>query len=140
MLQRAGNLYADWVQHPALEPFTRTKTIVLTTYRRDGTPVTTPVSIAFDGDRAFFRTWHTAGKAKRLRRDPSVEIAPCTLAGTRTGPAIHAHARLLTGAESRQAARALARRHPLLQRMLVPLAHRLLGYRTQHYELIPDVG
>lgn len=29
-------------------------TIVLTTYRRDGTPVETPVSIAFEGDRAFF--------------------------------------------------------------------------------------
>jgi uncharacterized protein len=32
------------------------KTILLTTYKRDGTPVSTPVSIAFDGDRAFWRT------------------------------------------------------------------------------------
>jgi hypothetical protein len=31
------------------------KTILLTTYKRDGTPVETPVSIAFEGDRAFFR-------------------------------------------------------------------------------------
>jgi hypothetical protein len=31
------------------------KTILLTTYRRDETAVGTPVSIAFDGDRAFFR-------------------------------------------------------------------------------------
>jgi hypothetical protein len=29
------------------------KTVLLTTYKRDGTPVGTPVSIAFDGDRAF---------------------------------------------------------------------------------------
>ena len=28
---------------------------LLTTYKRDGTPVGTPVSIAFEGDRAFFR-------------------------------------------------------------------------------------
>ena len=32
-----------------LESFKDTKTILLTTYKRDGTPVATPVSIAFDG-------------------------------------------------------------------------------------------
>jgi hypothetical protein len=35
-----------------------TKTIVLTTFKRDGTPIPTPVSIAFDGSRAFFRSYH----------------------------------------------------------------------------------
>ena len=39
-----------------LGPATEAKTILLTTYKRDGTPVGTPVSIAFDGDRAFFRS------------------------------------------------------------------------------------
>jgi len=123
----------------ALEPFRHTKTILLTTYRRDGTPIATPVSIAIDGDRAFFRTWDRAGKAKRLRRNPDVEIAPSTLGGKETGPATPrgypARARLLTGAETKQAKRALARRHPLLQGLLVPLTHRLLRYRTLHYEL-----
>jgi PPOX class probable F420-dependent enzyme len=51
------------------EPLRKAKTILLTTYKRDGTPVATPVSIAFDGDRAFFRTWHTAHKTKRLRKN-----------------------------------------------------------------------
>ena len=50
----------------AFDPLRQTKTIALTTFRRDGTSVTTPVSIAFDGERAFFRTWHNAWKAKRL--------------------------------------------------------------------------
>ena len=35
------------------------------------------------------------------------------------------------------AARALARRHRILQAILVPAAHRLMRYRTVHYELIP---
>jgi uncharacterized protein len=48
---------------PTLAPLRRTKTILLTTFRRDGTPVPTPVSIAFDGDRALIRTWETAHKA-----------------------------------------------------------------------------
>lgn len=43
-----------------LAPFVRQKTVLLTTYRRDGTPVGTPVHIAVDGDRAFFRTWDRA--------------------------------------------------------------------------------
>lgn len=113
------------------------KTILLTTYRADGAPVSTPVSIAFADGRAFFRTWHTAWKTKRLARDPRVQAAPCTLRGQPTGPAVDAHARLLRGEEARLAARALSRRHPFLHRHLVPAAHRLLRYRTMHYELTP---
>ena len=120
----------------SLEPLRQTKTIVLTSFKRDGTPVATPVSIAFDGDRAFFRSWHTAGKAKRLRRDPRVQVAPSTLSGTPTGAVIDARARCLTGADAQLAARALARRHRVLQRVLVPLAHRVMRYRTVHYELL----
>jgi uncharacterized protein len=123
----------------ALEPLRQTKTILLTTYKRDGTPVATPVSIAFDDDRAFFRTWHKAHKTKRLRNNPNVEAAPSTLKGEPTGPGINARARLLAGREAQVAARALARRHRLLQAVVVPLGHRLMRYRTMHYELCgPD--
>ena len=121
----------------AFDPLRQTKTIALTTFRRDGTSVTTPVSIAFDGERAFFRTWHKAWKAKRLANNPAVEIAPSSLGGRATGPAIRARARLLGGDEARLAARALARRHRVLQALLVPAAHRLMRYRTMHYELLP---
>jgi len=112
------------------------KTILLTSYRRDGFAVGTPVSIAFDGDRAFFRTWHEAWKSKRLARNPTVTVAPSTVRGKAIGPALSARARLLEGADARLAARALARRHPFLQRLLVPLTHRLMRYRTLHYELL----
>jgi hypothetical protein len=52
----------------ALVPLKSSKTILLTTYKRDGTAVGTPVSIAFDGDRAFFRSYDKA----------SCATAPCT--------------------------------------------------------------
>jgi uncharacterized protein len=116
------------------------KTILLTTYKRDGTPVQTPVSIAFEDDRAFFRSYDKAWKTKRLRNNPHVEVAASTLRGKRTGPLIHARATLLEGEQARIAANALARRHRLLQAILVPLAHRLMRYRTMHYELRPDPG
>jgi uncharacterized protein len=122
-----------------LHALKRTKTIQLTTHKRDGTPVPTPVSIAFNGERAYFRSPDKAWKARRLRANPAVEVAPSTFRGRVTGPAIQARATLLSGAEAERAARALARRHPLLQGLLVPLIHRLMRYRTLHYELSIDV-
>jgi len=123
-----------------LEAVRDARTILLTTYKRDGTPVETPVSIAFEGERAFFRSYDQAWKTKRLRNNPRVQIAASTLRGKRTGPAIPARATLLADEQARMAAKALARRHPLLQAVLVPAAHRLMRYQTVHYELRPDPG
>ena len=123
--------------HPALAPFVRQQTVLLTTFRRDGTPVGTPVSIAVAGDRAFVRTWEAAGKLRRIRNNPVVEVAPATWRGKPTGSAIRARARLLAEPEAAEAGRALARKHPLLHGLLVPLAHRLRRYRTVHLELRP---
>ncbi len=120
-----------------LVPIRDAKTILLTTYKRDGTAVATPVSVAFDGERAFFRSYDKAWKTKRLRHDPAVQAAPATLRGKPTGPAIRARATLLDGEQAHVAARALARRHRILQAILVPAAHRLMRYRTMHYELVP---
>jgi hypothetical protein len=121
-------------------PVKDVKTILLTTYKRDGTAVGTPVSIAFDGDRAFFRSYDKAWKTKRLRRDPRVRVAPSTVRGKPTGPPIQARATLLDGEQARVAARALARRHRVLQAVLVPTMHRVMRYQTMHYELEPDRG
>jgi PPOX class probable F420-dependent enzyme len=125
---------------PALTPFVDQQTVALTTYRRDGTPVNTPVSIAIDGDRAFIRTYEKAWKVRRMRNNPEVEVAPSTQRGEPTGPAIHARAKQLDAADSLVAAHALARKQPLLQGVLVPLTHRLFRFKfgkTVHFELIP---
>ena len=110
----------------------------MTTYKRDGTAVPTPVTIAVDGDRAYVRTWDSAWKAKRMRNNPAVLVAPSTVRGRPTGPSIAARSRLLDGEEATRAGRALARRQPILQGVLVPLYHKLMRYRTLHYELTPD--
>jgi PPOX class probable F420-dependent enzyme len=125
---------------PALAPFVRQKTILLTSYRRDGTPVGAPVSIAVDGDRAYIRSPGKGGKVRRMRNHPAVEVAPCTTRGRPTGPAIGARARRLEGAEAANAARLLARKHPFLHGLAVPLVHRLFRAktgRTAHFELTP---
>ncbi|MBB6174222.1 hypothetical protein HNR23_004282 [Nocardiopsis mwathae] len=114
------------------------KTALLTTYRRDGMRcVSTPVSIVVDRDRVLFRTWADSGKAKRLRAHPVADLRPCTFRGRPTGPAVRCEVRLLDGDEEQRAARMLGRRHPFLQRWAVPISHRMLRYRTLHYELRP---
>jgi len=47
--------------------------VQLTTFRKNGTPVATPVHVVVDGDVAYFRTWDVAGKAKRLRQTPRTD-------------------------------------------------------------------
>jgi uncharacterized protein len=120
-----------------LAPFTRRRTALLTTYKRDGTPVDTPVTIAVEGDHAFMRTYDRAWKARRMRNDPSVRLAPSTVRGRPRGEALAARAVLLDGAEAEHAAHAIARRQPILQGVLVPLLHRMKRYRTLHYRVTP---
>lgn len=126
---------------PALVPFVRQKTIRLTTFRKDGTPGTSPVSIAVDGDRAYFRSFERAIKVRRLRRNPSVEFGPATASGKATGSMEPGEVRLLEGAEYKKAARLLRRKYPVLHGVVVPLTHRLMRGKygqTVHAELIPS--
>jgi PPOX class probable F420-dependent enzyme len=120
-----------------LQPFLGRRTALLTTYKRDGTPIATPVTIAVAGDRAFIRSFDKAWKSKRMKNNPSVQLAPSTIRGKPVGPPINAKTRLLDGEEAARAARRVARRQPILQGLLVPLTHRLMRYSTLHYELVP---
>jgi PPOX class probable F420-dependent enzyme len=119
----------------SLARFERQKTILLETRKRDGSWVATPVSLAVDAGRAYFRTYHTAGKHKRLRNFSDVRVAPCTVRGTATGPAVAATARLLGGDEAEHARSVLARRYRVMHGLIVPFMHRRKGWQTVHYEL-----
>ena len=110
----------------------------LTTYKRDGTPVATPVNVVVAGDVAHFRTWNTSGKAKRLRHTPRVELRPSGFRGKPKGEAkLSADATLLVGEESQVAAAALAHQHPVVHGLVVPRLHRMRGWITEQYRLDP---
>lgn len=136
-----------------LEQFTGQKTVILTSFRRDGTPVDTPVHVAVEGGQAFIRTYAKAMKTRRLRRNPQVQLwlasngtKPALLAllapkdAKRVGVPVRVGATLLSGDESRRAARLLARKYPLLQGVLIPTMHRLMGTQTIHIGLTLDAG
>jgi PPOX class probable F420-dependent enzyme len=112
----------------------------LTTFRRDGTPVATPVNVVVVGETAFFRTWDVTGKAKRIRHTPTVEIAPSTFRGRALGPSVRADAELLEGVASQHAANLLAQKHPLLHGRFIPWYHRRRGWTTQQYRLSPPAS
>lgn len=124
----------------ARDPFISQRTVLLTSYRCDGTPVGTPVHIAAEGDRAFVRTWDSAGKMKRIRNNPAVTVAPSTVRGAPTGPAMQARARILAGDGPTGLSRLVAREYPILHGFLIPLTHRLRGNRTMHIELTPTAS
>src|ERR687888_247932 len=132
--------FADSVNFPASVHFVRQKTVLLTSYRRDGTPVGAPVSLAVEGDHAYFRSPGKGWKVRRIRNNPMVEVAPCTTRGKVTGPAIRGRATRIEGAGAAHAASVLRRKHPLLHGVVVPASHRLFRGtfgQTAHFELVP---
>jgi uncharacterized protein len=89
----------------------RHKRALLVTYRRDGTPVPTPVWAAPAGGRLYVRSERASGKLKRLRNDPRLLVAPCTVRGRPLGAPFEARARVLEPHEEPLAERALAARY-----------------------------
>ena len=50
--------------------------IVLTTFRKSGKGVTTPVWFVFTNNKVYFYTFKKAWKNKRMKKNPNVEFAP----------------------------------------------------------------
>ena len=59
----------------------RASYVSFTSYRKNGTPVSTPVWIAPDGDDLYFFSDTSAFKVKRIRNNPSVTLQPCDVRG-----------------------------------------------------------
>jgi PPOX class probable F420-dependent enzyme len=55
--------------------------VSLTTFRRSGEPVSTPVWVALDGAELVVVTVDPSGKLKRLAHTARVELRPCDLRG-----------------------------------------------------------
>ncbi|MGH3739697.1 MAG: PPOX class F420-dependent oxidoreductase [Micromonosporaceae bacterium] len=85
--------------------------LLVTSYRKDGTPVATPVWVVpYDGALAVW-TPTESYKVKRIRRNPVVEVAPCTFGGDPTEEAVPARAELLDSAETERVRDAIRRKY-----------------------------
>ena len=88
------------VDGAAFAPLNASSVALLTTFRRSGAGVGTPVGISVVPGKAYFTTWSTTGKVKRIAHDQHVTLAPCTRGGKPIGPSVEGAARRLEGAEA----------------------------------------
>ena len=117
-------------------PLEGSTTALLTTFRRGGEAVGTPLSIALNGDKAYFVTASDSGKARRLAHTARVALAPCTVGGRVTGETVHGRARRLDPAERKVASKGLLKPTGPLFWSLV--AYRLFhGKKMELYEVVP---
>ena len=90
------------------------KYVLLTTFRKNGDGVATPVWIVSLPDgTAGFTTEVDSGKVKRIRNHPAVTLQPCNLRGkvTADSAVVNATADVLLGADARPVSKAVRRKY-----------------------------
>lgn len=85
--------------------------ISLTTYRRDGRAVPTPVWFVRAGDELYVSTGPNTGKAKRIRNNQHVEVFACSMSGKPHGEPFAATARIIIGPDVARVERLLGRKY-----------------------------
>ena len=95
------------------------KYLSLTTFRKDGTPVATPVWLVRDGDALRVITQANSGKAKRLGNDSRVLLAPCDARGNLKGEQVEGTATLEDATETARTAQLIEKRYGLLGKLFM---------------------
>ena len=90
--------------------------ISLTTFKRNGTGVATPVWVMRDGPHLYVITDADSGKAKRLRNFSRVMVAPCDMRGRVNGASVDATAELLDSAGTAHVQSLLKSKYGLMAR------------------------
>lgn len=120
-------------QSGTLRPY---RYIRLTTFRKSGEAVPTPVWFVAHERALYVQTGTRAGKARRIRSNPHVTLAPCTSWGRPRGPSVPAVATDLGPAAPAHIRTAFLRRYGPLQ-WLRELALRRRGITSTILEIIP---
>jgi uncharacterized protein len=87
------------------------KYVCLTTVRKSGVGVVTPVWFAERDDKLYVKTRIESGKYKRIRNNPNVKVAPCTIRGKVIGPEFSGKARILLPEQSGPAKETINRKY-----------------------------
>jgi uncharacterized protein len=101
------------VEKPRAAAEFKGKYLSITTFRRDGTGVDTPVWFVQEGERLLVQTDRDSYKVRRLRRNANVKVAVCTATGRLRGEQVDARAEMLRHTENSRAERLLAQKYRL---------------------------
>jgi uncharacterized protein len=96
----------------------------VTSFKRDGTGVATPMWFVSDGTRLFALTDLHSAKIRRIRRNPRVVVASCRADGRLRGEPVPACAEVLTATADLERVRKL-----LIERYKIAYRLVMLGYR-----------
>ena len=83
-----------------LEQFSKQKYINLETYKRDNTPIKTPVWFVIDKGLVYIITRESTGKVKRLKNNQNVRVVPCSFKGEIKNEWVNGKAQMVTGSEA----------------------------------------
>lgn len=95
------------------------KYLSLTTFRKSGVAVATPVWLVRDGEHLYVTTQADSGKVKRLRNNSEVLLAPCDARGNLTGAQVPGTAAILNEADSARVAKLIKARYGILGRLMM---------------------
>jgi PPOX class probable F420-dependent enzyme len=111
------------------------KYCLLVTYKRSGEAVPTPVWFGLGDGKLYLRSEADVAKVRRVRNDPRVRVAPCTVRGKPLGPPADGHARVLEASVDEQRAEAALRANYGLGRRLYEKAGSSRGIDTVYLEI-----
>ncbi|MCV0401628.1 MAG: PPOX class F420-dependent oxidoreductase [Nitrosopumilus sp.] len=86
-----------------LDEIKSNKYISLETYRKNGQPVQTPVWFVIKENLIYVVTRNKTGKVKRLKNNPQVKFALCTMRGNITGEWISGTVKILDQTQTNEA-------------------------------------
>jgi PPOX class probable F420-dependent enzyme len=113
------------------------KYCVLVTYKRSGEPVPTPVWFGLADGKLYVRSEAAAAKVRRVRNDPRVRVAPCTVRGKPLGPPAEGRATLLDQPAQEQRAEDALKGNYGPGRKLYKAAGGALSIQTVYLEIAP---
>ena len=109
----------------------------VTSFKRDGTGVATPVWFVSDGSRLLALTDVHSWKVRRMRHEPRVLVAPCRANGKLRGEPVPARVELLTATTDLERVQRLLHERYKLSYRLVMLVYRL-GRRLRGERSVAD--
>jgi PPOX class probable F420-dependent enzyme len=107
------------------------KYLSITSFRRDGSAVATPVWFVQEGRRLLIETEATSGKVKRIRRNSSVLVAPCTATGRLRTEQVGARAELLGPEELKRVRALMARKYRFDRIFILPVYRAVQALRRK---------
>lgn len=87
--------------------------VLLTSFRKNGTPVGTPLWAALDDGKLYVWTVTDSWKVKRICRNPAVTLQPCSVSGTPRGAVVEGTARILDDTGSDRVRQLIKRKYSI---------------------------